>query len=66
MQTKVIYTYLGTNGVIESPVFLEGIYFVRKYQLIADIGKWLTNGTKKVTAVVVPENELEQWTEIDA
>ena len=66
MTKQVIYKYLGTNGVIESPVHLEDIYYIRLLQLTADAGKILTNGTKKVTFVRIPEEELENWREVDA
>ena len=46
MTQQVIYKYLGTNGVIESPVHLEDIYYVRLIQLSADIGHYLTDGTR--------------------
>ena len=64
MKKTVLYRYLGTNGVIESPVHLEDIYYVRLLKLRADIGKMLTNGEVKVKSVTIPEEELELWTEI--
>ena len=42
MTKQVFYVYLGTNGVIESPIHLEDIYYIRKLALIADPGKRLT------------------------
>jgi hypothetical protein len=65
MTKQVIYKYLGTNGVIESPVHLEDIYYVRLIQLTADINKFLTDGTRKVKSIRVPEEEIENWQEID-
>ena len=47
MTKKVLYKYLGTNGVIESPVHLEDIYYVRINVLMADEGKILSNGYEK-------------------
>ena len=44
MTKEILYTYLGTNGTITSPVFLEGIYSVKKIRLMAAEGKWLTDG----------------------
>lgn len=64
MTKQVIYKYLGTNGVIESPVHLEDIYYVRLYRLTADEGKILTDGVKKLKIVKIPEEELENWSEI--
>lgn len=57
------YKYLGTNGVIISPVHLEDIYYIKQIKLIADDGKYLTNGEKKVKTILVPEEEVELWHE---
>lgn len=65
MTKQVIYKYLGTNGVIESPVHLEDIYYVRLLRLTADKNKILTDGTRNLTVVKIPEEELENWSEID-
>lgn len=64
-QTKY-YTYLGENGSITSPVFLPDIYSICKVQLEADEGFMLTNGKKTVKAILVPEREINDWTEIQA
>ncbi len=66
MKKTASYTYLGTNGVITSPVHLEGIYYVLKYRLEADSNKMLTNDNGKtlVKMVTVPEDELDQWKEV--
>lgn len=65
MVQEKIYTYLGVNGTITSPIYLEGIYSICKVQLIADNGKILTNGKKEVSAILVPESEVKDWSEID-
>lgn len=65
MTKEKIYTYLGVNGTITSPVYLEGIYSVKKIRLIADEGKILSNGDKRISSITVPENEVSNWTEID-
>lgn len=65
MTKQVIYKYLGTNGVIESPIHLEDIYYVRLLRLMADDGKILTDGVQKIKSVKIPEAELENWQEID-
>ena len=44
MTKTVLYHYLGTNGTITSPVHLEDVYYIRKFKLIADKDKILTNG----------------------
>ena len=44
---------------------LEDIYYIRKLALIADPGKRLTkDGKHFVTSVKIPEEELEEWTEV--
>ena len=63
MLKDIQYKYLGTNGVIISPVHLEDIYYVKQIKLIAEDGKYLTNGEKKVKTILVPEEEVEQWHE---
>lgn len=65
MTKTVIYRYLGTNGIIESPVHLEDTYYVRLYRLIAEEGKVITNGDKILRSVLIPEEELDQWYEIE-
>lgn len=64
MTQQVIYKYLGTNGVIESPVHLEDIYYVRLIQLTADVDHMLTDGKRTVQSIRVPEDEVSNWKEI--
>ena len=65
MTKIVMYEYLGTNGTILSPIHLEDIYYVRKLQLLADNNKRLTkNGKDFVQNVIIPEEELNQWKEV--
>ena len=65
MKKTPIYTYLGTNGIITSPVHLEDIYYVLKYELEADENKMLTkDGTHLFKAVTVPEAEVNEWKEV--
>lgn len=66
MTKEVMYTYLGTNGIVCTPVHLEDIYYIRKYRLVADEGKKITkDGIKFTRNVIIPEDELELWYEID-
>lgn len=65
MTQQKIYTYLGTNGTITSPVYLPGIYSIEKINLIADDKKVLTDGKKKVGSIIVLPEEVSKWTEID-
>lgn len=64
MTKQTIYVYLGTNGVIESPVHLEDIYYTRKVKLMADAGHMLTNGKLQRLYVTVPEDEVDDWKEV--
>lgn len=64
MTKEVLYKYLGTNGVIESPVHLEDIYYVRINLLTAGEGKILTNGKVRVKETRCSDDELDQWKEV--
>lgn len=59
-----IYRYLGTNGIVESSVYLEGAYSVKMYKLVASFGCALKNGDRIEEIVVIPESEIENWIEI--
>lgn len=66
MTKQVFYKYLGTNGVIVSPIHLEDIYYIRNIQLTADVGKLLTKDNKNfITQIIVPEEEVDDWVEVD-
>jgi hypothetical protein len=65
MTKTVLYTYFGTNWTITSEVHLEDIYYLRKTRLTADAGKFLTNGTRKVVSVIVADEDVDKWTEVD-
>lgn len=64
MTKQVLYRYLGTNGVIESPVHLEDVYYVRINVLTADEGKILSNKKIKKRQVRCSDEEVDQWIEI--
>lgn len=65
MIKQIMYEYLGTNGSICSPVHLEDIYYIRKYKLIADDKKLLVKGSRKEKSVLIPEDELDEWKEVE-
>jgi hypothetical protein len=66
MRKEIYYTYLGENGTITTPVFLEGIYSIKKYRLIADKNKKLTKNNKSfVYSVTVSPSDLDLWYEVD-
>ena len=64
MKQQIFYRYLGTNGIIESPVHLEDIYYTRIISLVADEGKILTDGTRFVELIKIPEEDLSKWKEV--
>ena len=66
MKKTIMYRYLGTNGVIDSPVYLEGIYSVKSISLVADEGMALTRDGKDLVKSVRVANEEEaaQWREV--
>ena len=62
-----LYTYLGTNGTITSPIHLENIFFIKNYRLAAETHKMLTkDGSQLLKEVIVPENEVDLWKEVYA
>ena len=60
-----IYRYVGSNGVIDSPIKLPMNYALR-YRLIADEGKELVNGDKVATVIDVDVDDVGNWVEQDA
>jgi hypothetical protein len=66
MKKQVLYTYLGTNGTITTPIHLEGIYYVRKVRIEADDKKRLTkNGKDFFATVTVADEDVDAWYEVD-
>lgn len=59
-----MYRYLGTNGVLETPIHLEDIYYTRFFNLFAEPGKKLTNGVAKYSSVRVNEDDINNWYEV--
>lgn len=66
MKQKIMYRYLGVNGVIDSPVLLEGVQHVKSVLLIADDGKQLTKDNKNFyhSIRVADEEEAALWKEV--
>lgn len=65
MKKNYFYRYMGTNGVIETPIYLEGIYCLKLVQLTAEDGMVLTDGIRIVKSVSVSESEVSSWIEIE-
>lgn len=65
MVSEKMYRYLGRNGIITSPVLLENISPIPMQRLMASAGKMLTDGRRTVKEILVFNDEVAQWTEID-
>lgn len=65
MKKEKRYRYLGRNGIITSPILLEDIKAINMLLLIADEGKALWNGEEMATQVLIFEDEINDWSEID-
>ena len=60
-----MYEYLGTNGVLCTPICLEGIYRIDKVRITAEDGKLLTKDHKTFKqSVIVPKSEVDFWYEV--
>ena len=65
MKREILYTYLGTNGTITTPVHIENAYYVRKIRLIADKDKILTKDNINYQySVIIPEEDEDLWIEV--
>ena len=66
MTKTVMYSYLGANGTICSPVHLEDIYYTRKIRIVADVNKLITkDGINLFRQITVPEDSVDEWYEVD-
>lgn len=64
MTKQNIYKYFGRNGIIVSLVFLDYANRMDMYQLVANEGKILTNGERKVHNIIINKEDLKLWSEI--
>lgn len=65
MVTEKMYRYLGRNGTITTPIKLEIVDPIPMICLKASQGKILTNGISKTYSIIIFEDEIDNWTEID-
>lgn len=65
MKKTELYFYLGDNGTIMTTMYIPGANGIKKYQLIAEEDKFITDGTKYVKNIIVPEKDLPLWYEVD-
>ena len=63
MTKQKLYKYIGYNGTITSPVLLPDIAHLELVELRADGDKYLTDGERKVYSIVVPVDQVQNWTE---
>lgn len=66
MTKNKIYRYLGRNGIITTPILIEGTSPILMYRLTADADMVLSNGKIHVNMIDVFNDELENWFEIPA
>jgi hypothetical protein len=59
-----VYRYLGRNGIITTPILIEGVNPIIMYRLIAGEGMTLTNGEICVQMIDAFNDELNNWHEI--
>ena len=62
MTKMEIYRYIGSNGVIDSPIKLPMDYTLR-HRLIADKNKELVNGDTVATVIDVDVDDVDNWVE---
>lgn len=64
--TKIkMYRYLGRNGIITSTVLIEKADPIIMYELRANAGKVLMNGERLMKSILVFEDEVNDWVEVD-
>ena len=66
MTKNKIYRYLGRNGILTTPILIEGAAPITMYRLIADAGMVLSNGKTHANMIDVFDDEIEDWFEIPA
>lgn len=64
MRKNKVYKYVGKNGYVHTPVLLNGVEHYDMYELFADEGMMLTNGTKNYYSVLIDAEDLDKWTEV--
>ena len=65
MKKNKIYRYLGRNGIVTTPILINGASPIIMYRLIADDGKILTDGERRITSADVFEDEINNWIEVE-
>ena len=58
------YKYLGRNGILVTPILIDGVTNIPMFTLTADKGKILTNGERVAYSVTIEASEVDLWREI--
>lgn len=67
MKKYKLYKYIGRNGEIVSPIFLENIQYIPLMDLRPENGYVLTDGQNiREFSVVVHIDDVENWKEVKA
>lgn len=66
MTTRKLYKYIGRNGSITSPVFLEEIKHIPLIELTASPGFVLKNESVTKKKVIVHVDDVDLWAEVTA
>jgi len=64
MTKRLMYRYLGANGVLDTPIRIPEAHCVRMMELVADSRHILVNDKRKEYRVLVPEDEAHLWKEV--
>ena len=59
------YQYIGRNGVLITPILIDGAAKIDMFCLEADERKILTDGEQKLYTIIVYADEVDNWTEIE-
>ena len=60
-----LYRYIGKNGILTTPIQLEGVAYTELYHLTASPGKILTDGRVYSKWMDIEIEDMENWYEID-
>lgn len=62
---EIMYTYLGTNGILKTGIHLKDIPSMKTIILRAEEGFQLTKDNKNFVLITeIPEDELNEWQEV--
>ena len=59
------YKYIGRNGTLISSILIDGASKIDMLCLVADKGKVLVNGDRKLYSIYVYTDEAEDWIEVE-